>query len=138
MKELIDKVFPNLKDNIQDPNWLPGSFIITLTNKAVDAINDLMETWVPGLSTNITSADTLENYNDQMRFTVEYLNTLCPNGFPRHIIALKPGMPLMLLRNINPKEGLCNGTKLIYVKTLSNKLLMCKLAGSGKEVLIPG
>ena len=43
----------------------------------------------------------------------------------------------MLLRNISPKEALCNGTKLTYVQTLSNKLLLCRLAGSNKEVLIP-
>ena len=74
---------------------------------------------------------------DVMRFNTEYLNTLRPNGFPRHIIALKPGMPLMLLRNINPRDGLCNGTKLIFVKSISNKILVCKLAGSNKQILIP-
>ena len=72
-----------------------------------------------------------------MRFNTEYLNYLCPNGFPRHVITLKPGMPLMLLRNISPQEGLCNGTKLIYLRTLNNRLLLCKIAGSGNNVLIP-
>ena len=107
------------------------------TNKEVNAINDQMETWVPGDPVKLSSSDTLEDYRDVMRFNTEYINTLCPNGFPRHAIALKPGMPLMLLRNISPKEGLCNGTKLIYQRTLNSKLIVCQLSGSLKEVLIP-
>ena len=71
------------------------------------------------------------------RFNVEYLNTLQPNGFPRHNLSLKPGMPLMLLRNINPREGLCNGTRLIFKEAINNKLLRCTIVSSGKEVLIP-
>ena len=46
-------------------------------------------------------------------------------------------MPLMLLRNLNPREGLCNGTKLIYVRCLESRLLECKIAGTNKTVLIP-
>ena len=74
---------------------------------------------------------------DVMRFSTEYLNTLCPNGFPKHLLNLKPGMPLIVLRNISPKEGLCNGTKVTFVRCLNNKLLLCKIIGTDKEVLIP-
>ena len=139
-KSLVDfceEIFPNLKENIFDPRWLEGRAILAPTNKEVDEINDLMESKMPGMSTKLTSADSLENYQDVMRFNIEYLNTLYPRGFPRHIISLKPGMPLMLLRNINPKEGLCNGTKLIYVSNINMKLLVCRLPGRDKDVLIP-
>ena len=85
-----------------------------------------MQHLVPGNITKLSSADTVENPNDAFRFNAEYLNTLHPNGFPQHILNLKAGVPLMLLRNINPKQGLCNGTKLIYDKTIDNKLLHCQ------------
>jgi hypothetical protein len=137
MKEFCKTVFPDLATNLTSQGWLDGRALLAPTNKEVDTINDLMETWVPGAPTRLSSADTLEDYQDVMRFNTEYLNTLCPNGFPRHIITLKPGMPLMLLRNISPKEGLCNGTKLFYQRTLNNRLLVCKLAGTDKDVLIP-
>ena len=44
----------------------------------------------------------------------EFLATLNPSGLPPHLLLLrKEGMPLIpLLRNLNPSEGLCNGTKL--------------------------
>ena len=137
MKEFCKIVFPDLSTNIATDGWLDGRSILAPTNKEVDAINDLIETWVPGTANKLTSADTLEDFRDIMRFNAEYLNTLCPNGFPRHVLSLKPGMVIMLLRNISPKEGLCNGTKLIYQRTLNNRLLMCKLAASDKTVLIP-
>ena len=137
MKELCRRVFPDLEMNLSDPTWLEGRAVLAPTNKEVDTINDLMETWMSGVSTKLSSADTLENYQHVMTFNTEILNKECPSGFPRHILNLKPGMLLMLLRNINPKDGLCNGTKLIYMRTINNKLLVCKLAGSEKEVLIP-
>ena len=92
---------------------------------------------IPGSLTKLSSADTLENPNDAFRFNTEYLNTLKPNGFPEHIITLKAGMPLMLLRNINPRQGLCNGTRLIFEKSIDSKLLQCRIVGSDRVVLIP-
>ena len=97
----------------------------------------MMQQWVPGSATKLLSADTLENPNDAFRFNAEYLNTLKPNGFPEHIITLKAGMPIMLLRNVNPRQGLCNGTRLIYDKTMDNKLIQCRIVGSERVVLIP-
>ena len=38
-------------------------------------------------------------------------------------------MPLMLMRNLNPKMGLCNGTRLIFKKVHNNHLLECTIVG---------
>ena len=116
---------------------LAGSKSDVFWPKEVDTINDLLESRVPGNSIQLSSADTLDDYKDVMRFNTEYLNTLTPNGFPRHFLKLKPGTPLMLLRNLSPKEHLCNGTRLIYKRCLNNKLLVCNLMANGQEVLIP-
>ena len=124
MSEFCKTVFPDLCANISSHGWLEGRSLLAPTNKEVDTINDLMEGWVPGSTNRLTSADTLKDYRDVMRFSTEYLNSLNPNGFARHIISLKPGMPLMILRNISPKEGLCNGTKVIFQRTLNNRLLL--------------
>ena len=43
----------------------------------------------------------------------EFLNSISSGVLPPHILNLKNGAPIMLLRNINPKAGLCNGTRLI-------------------------
>lgn len=58
---------------------------------------------------------------------------------PPHELILKPLIPLILLRNINPNEGLCNGTKIILLSVIG-RMLRCVIAGGlhdGREVLIP-
>ena len=126
-----------MKTNIDNAEWLNGRAILAPTNKEVDCLNNMMQDWLPGDGLKLSSSDTLENPQDAFRFNTEYLNTLRPNGFPQHILTLKPGMPLMLLRNINPRQGLCNGTRLIFDKSIDNKLLQCRIVGSQRIVLIP-
>jgi ATP-dependent DNA helicase PIF1 len=38
---------------------------------------------------------------------------------PLHRLALKVGVPVMLLRNLDATSGLCNGTRLIISQTLA-------------------
>ena len=59
---------------------------------------------------------------------------------PPHRLALKEGMPLLLLRNLNPREGLCNGTRLVLKDIINGCLLKAVIANgsfSGREVFIP-
>ena len=137
MKKFCNKVFPDLKKNIASPGWLQGRTILAPTNKEVDTINDVMQDILPDDGIKLPSADTLENPEDIFRFNTEYLNKLRPNGFPQHLLCLKQGVPLMLLRNINPRQGLCNGTRLIFERCIDNKLLQCRIVETGRSVLIP-
>ena len=137
MKEFIGKIFPDLRNNVQDRSWLEGRTILCSTNAEVKMVNDMISTMLPGNQGTYNSADELQNSQDLLRFNVEFLHSLTPSGFPPHSLSLKPGMPLMLLRNINPREGLCNGTKLVFEASLDNKVLQCVVSGSNRTVLIP-
>ncbi|GBN04685.1 hypothetical protein AVEN_31104-1 [Araneus ventricosus] len=53
-----------------------------------------------------------EDQNDLQNYPPEFLHALTPSGIPPHALMLKKGIILMLLRNLNPKQGLCNGTRL--------------------------
>ena len=58
---------------------------------------------------------------------------------PPHSLTLKVGFPVMLLRNIAPEKGLCNGTRLIVTK-LRAHVVEAKIAvGSyaGQTAFIP-
>ena len=50
----------------------------------------------------------------------EFLNSVCPSGLAPHKLTLREGCPVMLLRNIDPKRGLCNGTRLFCRKLYRN------------------
>ena len=137
MIKFCDKVFPNIANNINNPDWLDGRTILAPTNKEVNMINNTLELKLPGITDKLSSADYLENNQDLLRFNEEYLNSLTPAGFPPHDLRLKKGMPVMLMRNLNPKDGLCNGTKLVFIRSMENKVLECQIVGSLRTVFIP-
>ena len=58
--------------------------------------------------------DTSNNYPE------EFLNSLTPSGLPPHLLRLKVGCPIILLMNVDPPNGLCNGTRLICRNFQSN------------------
>lgn len=49
-------------------------------------------------------------------YPIEFLNSLKFAGIPNHVLQLKVGAPIVLLRNICPDRGLCNGTRLIITQ----------------------
>ena len=142
MKKVIDAVFPDLANNLADPEWLTGRSILTSTNKERHRINEVMVGMAPGKEVLLSSADKVDNEQDARSFSVEYCNSLDPTGLPRHKIKLKSGVPVMLIRNLDPSNGLCNGTRLIFDHVSPNQRVMyCKIkdevSGRFKLVAIP-
>jgi ATP-dependent exoDNAse (exonuclease V) alpha subunit len=70
---------------------------------------------------------------------VEFLNSLNASGLPVANLELKQGCPIILLRNLDNKHGLCNGTR-ATVTYMSNRVLqVCLLGGDhdGDIAFIP-
>lgn len=67
------------------------------------------------------------------------LTILTPQGLPPHKLTLKINAPIILLRNINPTEGLCNGTRLLC-KGFNKNVIYAEISVgnyAGKPVFIP-
>ena len=139
MDEFCDNIFPDLDSNIHDKRWLEGRAILTPTNREVDQINNHLVDKMAGEIILLYSSDALDNDKDTYRYNIEYINTLNPTGLPASRLCLKPGMPVMLMRNLNPTEGLCNGTRLVFKRMLSPRLLVCTTVGQDidRDVYIP-
>lgn len=76
---------------------------------------------------------------DETLIPVEFLRSLNSGSLPPGELSLKVGCPLILLRNLSPARGLCNGTRMILIR-MSDRVLECKLVGGdhdGDMVLIP-
>jgi hypothetical protein len=72
-------------------------------------------------------------------YPTEFLNTVTINGLPDHLLHLKVGVPIMLLRNLDPARGLCNGTRLI-VTQLTNRVIEGEIItgkAKGSKAYIP-
>jgi hypothetical protein len=59
---------------------------------------------MPGDEIRIVSADAFDLEYVDTGIPNEYLTTLNPPGLPPHFLILKKGMPLILLRNLNPSD----------------------------------
>src|ERR1044072_9186177 len=103
-----------------------GRAILTPKNINVDAISDIIMSRLPGQFKIYPSADladlTENNYTQQSQvYSPEFLRSLKISDLPPGELKLKIGVPIILLRNLNPSVGLCNGTRLI-VHDLQNKV----------------
>ncbi|KAL5580301.1 hypothetical protein UlMin_012743 [Ulmus minor] len=112
LNNLINIVFPNLHDYIEKLNYMINCVILTPKNEYVDQINNILIERFPGDTFKYLSFDEVLD-NTQQGMQEDFLNTLTPNGIPPHELILKQNCHVMLLRNINPSQGLCNGTRLI-------------------------
>ncbi|GAB2295403.1 hypothetical protein Dimus_038352 [Dionaea muscipula] len=94
------------------------------------------------LAADKMSDDNGSNGNLTNRYPTEFLNSMDPPGLPPFKLELKVGCPVILLRNISPKTGLCNGTRLMVVKCPSQNSFVIEariLTGenAGNSVFIP-
>eukprot|EP00794_Sanderia_malayensis_P001220 gene1220-biopygen449 len=70
---------------------------------------------------------------------MEFLNAQTPGGMPLHSLQLKFGTTIILLRNIEPAKGLCNGTRLI-VRDLKQHIITAEIIttqNKGQYVILP-
>ncbi|XP_073354892.1 uncharacterized protein [Aegilops tauschii subsp. strangulata] len=112
LEKLIDHVFPSLDDNMSDSNYMTSRAILSTTNDNVDKINIRMIDRFHGDEVIYHSFDIAED-DPYGYYAQEFLNGLTPNGLPPHALKLKLNCPVILLRNIDPANGLCNGTRLV-------------------------
>jgi ATP-dependent DNA helicase PIF1 len=77
--------------------------------------------------------------NNQDLYPLEFLNSITAGSLPPHQLHLKKGCIVMLLRNLNPREGLANGTRVVVKNMYSHLVEVQIVAGphAGKVALIP-
>jgi hypothetical protein len=71
-----------------------------------------------------------------MAIGTKFLNTTTLAGMPPHRLALKVGVLVMLLRNLDAASGLCNGTRLI-ISRLARRLIVAQIIGGAHAVSQP-
>ena len=78
--------------------------------------------FLKGDPTECISCDSVLLDSNQALYPTEFLNSLSVSGLPPHKLILKIGQPIVMLRNLNPNAGLCNGTRLL-VKNIYSILI---------------
>ncbi|KAF1766983.1 hypothetical protein GCK72_006941 [Caenorhabditis remanei] len=141
--DLAEEIFGDLLAS-GDVNKLAKVAILTPRNKEALEVNNLVLDKMAGELKSYTSLDQITHkdggeINDSLNFTTEFLNQMTPSGMPPHLLRLKKGAIVMLLRNLDVKNSLCNGTRLV-VHDMGARVLQCKFINGprqGQMVFIP-
>lgn len=123
---LIEYVFPSLDDerNTTSVEYMSTRAILSTKNDFVDKLNTKMIDRFPG---------------KERIYPLDFLNTITPNGLPPHELKVKVNCPVILLRNLDPSNGLCNGTRLM-VRAFQDNAIDAEIVGgqhANKRVFIP-
>ncbi|CAN1147166.1 ATP-dependent DNA helicase PIF1 [Linum perenne] len=142
--DLVNRVYPSIQTNFQNVAYIRSRAIITPKNSIVTSINDCVLTQLPGEEKIYLSSDTLTtpgpNQTDlELQYPTEFLNGLSFNGMPEHQLRFKPYALVMLLRNLNPSAGLCNGTRILLTHLANNVVRGLIIGGTfeGTVAIIP-
>jgi ATP-dependent DNA helicase PIF1 len=141
---IVNTTFSDLHTNYVDAQYIKDWVVLTPTNDIADTINSHIVSVIPDEAKQYLSSDRIvkapnTHYSYDLLYPIEFLHMLNANNFPHHELILKKGVMVMLLRNINQYEGLCNGTRLI-ITTLGDMIIEGQLITrtyQGKNVLIP-
>ncbi|XP_020086737.1 uncharacterized protein LOC109709076 [Ananas comosus] len=119
--DAVDSAYPSLLSNIHDLQYLQERAILAPTLEIVDVLNEYVlsllhcEEKVYLSSDSVCKTDVgLDSPEDV--YTPDFLNSIKCSGVPNHMLKLKQGAPVMLLRNIDKSSGLCNGTRLVITQ----------------------
>ena len=143
----ISRVYPGIGSIPHPPGgYFLDRMILAPRNSDVGDLNRQILNLMSGEEEVFLSVDSIVDeagVDDGSRghdtFPAEFLRTLNPPGLPPGELRLKPGCPIILLRNLCPSQGLCNGTRMVVVRT-SRRVLEAKLIGGehhGETAFIP-
>ncbi|XP_010484906.1 PREDICTED: ATP-dependent DNA helicase PIF1-like [Camelina sativa] len=142
--QLADDVYSDFETSYLDREYITRRAILTPKNDTAHELNMFLQNKIPGDTKEYLSSDSIEmdgdsNESDELLYPAEFLNSLKISGLPYHCLKLKVGYPIMLIRNLNQKEGLCNGTKLIVTRLGTRVIEAEILTGTavGNKVVIP-
>ena len=142
---LIDEIYPGIQNGNNVDQYFLDRSILACKNDIVMHLNSQILQKFPGDEQVLLSADSVQfddpGMNEHQPYSPEYLNSLVSSSLPLAHLALKVGCPVMLLRNMDPSRGLCNGTRL-RVSEIRRKVLKCRIISgdakfAGNIVFLP-
>ena len=127
------------------PGWVFERCVLAPKNINVTAFNDSMVDALPGEDIVLRSSDRVTEERYSSKVGEEFLNQRSPPGRAVHNLRVKEQCPLILLINLDPLSGACNGSRMVlkavhYYGTGPPRVLECMLttgAKAGETLFIP-
>jgi len=142
--QLCDQLYPQplLNNAVNSLRALIGRAILAFRNDTVNDFNDVLVDRMPGEEYRFEAANYVEVPEDAggaEPFAVEYLQSISLASIPPSCLRLKVGAPIILLRNLSAREGLCNGMRMRVLGIRRTCLQVAIMGGKldGKIFLLP-
>lgn len=144
--ELIKEVFGGLEKGYANGTWLTSRVILATTNANLRSLNDAVGDRFPGKYRTYRSADSANSDNPELQkameltYPQELLNSVeTGSSLPEHLLRIKKGFIVMLLRNIRPRDGHVNGTRYVVENMSANLLFLRAVSGThrGNALALP-
>lgn len=133
--DLVNEIYPStlLLRATSDHSIFSGRCLLSTLNTTVSELNRMILARLPGSSRTYLSVDATDvKEGDQFEVPVEQLQSIDLPSLPPSQLTLKVGTPVLLLRNLCPAEGLCNGTRLV-VTGLRQHCIQARILGGDHD-----
>jgi len=116
LDQLCDHLYPEslLNKAVTIHGALVGKAILAFRNETVNDFYHILLDWMPGEEHKfeaINHVNIAEDVAAAELFALEYLQSISLASIPPSCLRLKIGAPLILIQNLSPREGLCNGIR---------------------------
>ena len=129
---LVDTIYPDIHIPDQPDQYFPEHIILSSMNKKVNELNQMVLDKFPGKAQVFHSVDYIpiseQSGEDDplLHYPVEYLNEVNCGSLPLAKLTLKVGCPVMVLKNLDAANEVCNGSRGILTR-YGNRVLEVKL-----------
>ena len=144
LSDLIDYIYPDVACiPPPSPEYFLDRAILSPRNGDVEDINHTILEKLHGDKRIYLSADTIlqadGTQDPHASVPAEFLRAMPISGMPPGELRLKVGAPIIIMRNLAPDQGVCNGTRAV-VEELGNRVLKARILGGsnhGNIILVP-
>ncbi|MCP4985903.1 MAG: hypothetical protein GY928_07505, partial [Colwellia sp.] len=139
LDSFIEEIYPSLSENYENIDFFADKCILTPLNTVCDSINDKCIHQIPGKLKIFESNNYAIFARNKTLYSRKTLEQCKNNGLPPHILKIKIGAPIMLIRNLDPDNGMCNGTRCIVID-FDDKIIKARISVGpfkGRIIYIP-
>ena len=135
-QELENKVYDNFEENMTNIEYLSQRSIMSSTNDTIQERNFEFIKKLPGDMQICYSRDTCIDDDHATLYDPEFLNKVNVSGLPPHRLPLKKGACIILIKNLDIRNGHCNGTRYIILELSPNVIKAQKLSGGSNSIIL--
>ncbi|KAG4906515.1 hypothetical protein JHK86_054999 [Glycine max] len=125
IQAIVEATYRNLLQNYSNEDFLQKRVVLASIKDVVDSINDYVLALIPTEEKEYCSTNSVNKSDELLNpafgvLILEFMNSLKTSRIPNHKLKIKVDTLIILLRNLDQADGLCNKTRFIVTRLGSN------------------